>query len=86
MKLILVRHGEPTYEQVGKRGYIGQGRDLAILTEKGIRQAEEAAKDPRLIGAELIVSSPYTRALHTAAIISKNTNLDIKVIMCLIAV
>jgi broad specificity phosphatase PhoE len=32
-----------------------------------------------LNGAEIIVSSPYTRAMQTAAIISKNRQLNIKV-------
>ncbi|MBR2037334.1 MAG: histidine phosphatase family protein, partial [Lachnospiraceae bacterium] len=51
----------------------------APLSELGIQQAESASKNPFLAGAQLIVSSPYTRALQTAAVISKNTGLDIKV-------
>ena len=35
MDLLLVRHGEPDYSDVDKRGYAGHGRDLAKLTEKG---------------------------------------------------
>jgi broad specificity phosphatase PhoE len=35
----------------------------------------------RLKGADIIVASPYTRALQTAAIISKNTGIEIKVEM-----
>ena len=79
MKIVFIRHGEPDKAEVDKRGFIGQGRDLAPLTELGIQQAESASKNPFLAGAQLIVSSPYTRALQTAAIISKNTGLDIKV-------
>ncbi|MCR5741657.1 MAG: histidine phosphatase family protein [Gammaproteobacteria bacterium] len=77
MKLILIRHGEPDYSKVLERGHIGMGVDLAELSERGIAQAEEASHDERLKGAEVIISSPYTRALETAAIISKNTGLDI---------
>ena len=77
----LVRHGQPDYSPCDERGYIGHGRDLAPLSEEGIEQAERTAKDVRLMGADIIVSSPYTRALQTAAIISKNTGIDIKVEM-----
>lgn len=79
MKIIFIRHGEPDKSYVDQRGFIGQGRDLAPLSELGILQAEEASKHPLLKGSQLIVSSPYTRALQTAAIISKNTQIDLKV-------
>lgn len=79
MKLVLIRHGEPTYSYVEKRGFIGRGLDFAQLTDDGKNQAEIVSKNPALSGAQLIVSSPYTRALQTAAIISKNTGLDISI-------
>lgn len=78
-KLVLVRHGEPDYGYVTERKFKGHGRDLAQLTPNGIDQAKKAANDTRLNGAELIVSSPYTRALQTAAIISKERSLDINI-------
>jgi len=78
-KLILVRHGEPDYSFVTERQFKGHGRDLAQLSQKGIEQAKTVAKDNRLQGASLIVSSPYTRALQTAAIISKERSLDINI-------
>jgi broad specificity phosphatase PhoE len=78
-KLVLIRHGEPDYSYVTERGFKGHGRDLGQLTASGIEQAKLAAKDSRLDGAELIVASPYTRALQTAAIISKERNLDISI-------
>lgn len=49
------------------------------MSEKGIIQAEETAKDERLKTAELIISSPYTRALQTAQIISINTGIKVRV-------
>jgi len=79
LKIYFVRHGEPDYGVIDERGYMGHGRDLAPLTEKGRAQAEIAACDPRLKEASLIVSSPYTRALQTAAAISRQTGLDIRV-------
>jgi len=58
---------------------MGHGLDLAQLTENGIAIAENISFDNRLDKAEIIVSSPYTRALQTAAIISKNRQLDIRI-------
>lgn len=78
-KIIFMRHSEPDYSLVEARGYIGHGIDLAPLTENGIQIAEYASLDGRLNDAEIIVSSPYTRALQTAAIISKNRRINIKV-------
>lgn len=78
-KLIIIRHGEPDYSQVTERGFKGHGRDLASLTLAGVEQAKTVASDSRLDDAELIVSSPYTRALQTAAIISRHRDLDINI-------
>lgn len=49
------------------------------LTPHGRNQILETAKDPRLGRAELILSSPYTRAMQTAAILSRRLDLDIAV-------
>jgi len=78
-KIVFLRHSEPDYSFVTEREYIGHGLDLAQLTENGIKIAENVSLDNRLDNAEIIVSSPYTRALQTAAIISKNRQLDIKI-------
>ena len=79
MEIIFIRHGEPDKTHVDMRGFRGQGRDLAPLSEKGILQANEVSKSPKLEGSQIIISSPYTRALQTAAIISKQTGLDLHV-------
>ena len=79
MKIVFIRHGEPDKSAVDQRGFIGQGRDMAPLTELGIQQAEEVSSHPLLKDCQIIVSSPYTRALQTAAIISKNTGLNLQV-------
>lgn len=75
----LVRHGEPDWELNEIHGLKGQGRSLPPLTPLGVEQAKQTAQDERLQNAELIVCSPYTRAMQTAAIISKETGLDIQV-------
>lgn len=75
----LIRHGEPDYESVSKLGFYGFGRSFAPLSECGLKQAEETAKDIRLLDADLIICSPYTRALQTAAIISREIDKEIVV-------
>lgn len=79
MNLILIRHGKPDYTDVDNLNYIGHGRDLAKLSAEGVEQAKEAAYDKCLEGAQLIVSSPYTRALQTAGIISCITHIPFTV-------
>lgn len=78
-KFIFIRHGQADYKPVDERKFIGQGRAFAPLSELGVKQIKETAKDPRLAGSDLIIASPYTRALQSAAIISKEINLDITV-------
>ena len=77
MKVYMIRHGVPDYSYVDEHNFIGHGNDLAPLDVNHINDVIKASKDKRLRNAELIVSSPYTRALQTAAIISKELNLDI---------
>ena len=75
----LVRHGKHDYDSVKNKNFIGHGLELAHLTEEGIVQAEELSNDSRLRDCDIIISSPYTRAMHTSAILSKNLGLDIRV-------
>lgn len=79
MEIVLIRHAEPDYTPCDRRGFIGQGRGLAPLTPAGRACAERYAKDPALAGCERLVSSPYTRALETAAIFSRAMGLPIDV-------
>ncbi len=64
----LIRHGKTDYSEINTNIYQGFGSNLARLSELGIRQIQETAGDPRLRGAEPILSAPSTRALHSAAI------------------
>jgi len=63
LKIIFIRHGEPNYLHCDERGFVGQGRDMAPLTDEGVQQTELVSKNELLKGSDLIVSSPYTRAL-----------------------
>lgn len=75
----LIRHGKPDYTYGDAHGFIGQGHDFAPLNQDTIDEVIKTSKDDRLKNAQIIVSSPYTRALQTASIISKETGLDIVV-------
>ncbi len=79
MTIYLMRHGEPTYRDTTALGLPGMGAELGQLLPEGIRQAEKAAKDPRIQDTDLIVASPYPRALHTAAIVSRQIDRPIEV-------
>ncbi|MBU3106302.1 histidine phosphatase family protein [Clostridium gasigenes] len=74
-----IRHGEQDWDIVEKHNLKGQAIDLIPLTQNGINQANRAAKDIRICGSDIIICSPYTRALQTASIISKNTGIDLSV-------
>ncbi|PTX64253.1 broad specificity phosphatase PhoE [Melghirimyces profundicolus] len=78
-RFYLVRHGEPDWEMTEKRYMVGVQRDLVPLSARGLLQAEKSARDPRLAEGEWILSSPYTRAMHTAAIISRIRDLPLHV-------
>ena len=75
----LIRHGKPDYTYGDTHGFIGQGHDFVPLKQDRIREVIETSKDARLKNAQIIVASPYTRALQTASIISKETGLEIVV-------
>jgi broad specificity phosphatase PhoE len=74
-----IRHGEQDWDIIKKYDLKGQAIDLIPLTEKGIEQAKKVAKDPRICRSDVIICSPYTRALQTASIISKETGIDLNV-------
>lgn len=77
--VVLIRHGQADYSCLRNRNFPVICAGYAPLTQKGVMQAEAVADDQRLNGSELIVSSPYTRALQTAAVISRKTGLVIDV-------
>ncbi|WP_281164419.1 histidine phosphatase family protein [Liquorilactobacillus sicerae] len=77
--IYLIRHGEPDYTAVKTAGYLGFGRELAGLSKRGIRQAQQAAKNPIFDQIELLISSPYPRALQTALELSRHQAFPVKV-------
>ena len=79
IQIYLVRHGEPDYEPVDSRGWPGMAADTAPLSAAGMKQAEELADLLSGIGATYLVSSPFTRAMHSAAIIGHRLALGVRV-------
>lgn len=66
-----IKHGKTDYSERNSKIYQGFGVNLSPLSELGMQQVQKAAKNERLQGADIILSSPYTRALQTAAILSR---------------
>ena len=75
-RLILVRHGEAE----GNRELRYLGDNDAMLTERGLAQAEQTAVAVRRFAVEAIYSSPRSRALDTARAIARATRarLDVR--------
>ncbi len=78
-KFLLVRHAKPDYTEIDIRKYRAFGNDLASLSDEGLLEVEELSKNDILADADLIITSPYTRTMHTAALLSKKFNIDFKV-------
>lgn len=74
-----VRHGKSDYSARNTGIYQGFGTELAGLSEEGIKQIKKTANSKLLKGADIIISSPYTRALQTAAILSRKLDVMIAV-------
>ncbi|MFB5629047.1 MAG: histidine phosphatase family protein [Nitrosarchaeum sp.] len=74
--IIFLRHGQAK----NNIERILTGRTPGIpLTEKGIEQAEKAAKFLEHMNVSAIYSSPIERAKHTAEIVGKHNSLDVTI-------
>lgn len=72
MELLLVRHGESTWNVAGRM----QGQTASpALTDRGRRQAVEAGAQLLALGAERLLTSDLLRARQTAAIIGRTLGL-----------
>ena len=74
-----IRHGKTDYSEINRKIYQGFGTNLAPLSQTGIQEIQETSKDRRLQGTDIILSSPYTRALQTAAILSRELDAPVAV-------
>ncbi len=73
----LIRHGKTDYSERNEKVYKGFGVHLSPLNAVGIKEIKNTSKDKRLYGASVILSSPYTRAVQIAAILSKELQITI---------
>ena len=74
-----VRHGEPDYQSVGDWGSIPFGKAFAGLTQAGEAQIRSSALLLKEERPQIIISSPYTRALQSAAILSRELCVPLRV-------
>jgi probable phosphoglycerate mutase len=74
--IIFLRHGQAK----NNTERVLAGRTPGIpLTEKGIDQAEKAAKFLEDMNISAIYSSPIQRAKNTAEIVGKHNSIDVKI-------
>jgi broad specificity phosphatase PhoE len=65
-----MRHAEPDWSAVAEGPWRGAAHDLAPLTATGEAQALEVAQQLADEPPDLVLSSPMTRALQTAALVA----------------
>jgi broad specificity phosphatase PhoE len=75
----LMRHGEAAFAEFEHRSLIGGCRDWIPLSARGVQQVQARARGWRAEPFELILASPMSRALHTAAIVSRVLDLPLRV-------
>jgi broad specificity phosphatase PhoE len=75
----LARHGYANYELADKQRLKGAFRDFIPLTSFGCNQIKQASQQLNKLQAEIIISSPMTRALQSAAILSHLLDLPLEV-------
>ena len=77
--MMLIRHGQSTWNVPFGAWRIDAGIPDPVLTEIGRTQARLAASRLEQHGIKRLISSPYRRTLETAEIIADILNLDISV-------
>jgi len=74
---LLIRHGQADYDLAENKRFKGLARELVPLTPTGVREVEDTAA--ALPDVSLLLSSPVTRALQTAALLSARRGLRLQV-------
>ncbi|HAS6495822.1 TPA: histidine phosphatase family protein [Vibrio parahaemolyticus] len=77
MEIVFVRHGVPDYSLSDERKMTQLEKDYAPLNRDYIHELHAVAEEIQLEKAEVIISSPYTRALQTAEIINRKLGLEL---------
>ena len=77
MEIVFIRHGQPDYRLADQRQMSQLEKDYAPLAREHIPFIAQQAKDPIFDGAQVMISSPYTRALQTAELLNRQLQLDL---------
>lgn len=79
--MILIRHGESEFNAAFNRTRVDPGIKDPKLTANGRAQVRRAAAEIRRQGHPIqrLITSPYTRALETAAILAEELKLPVEV-------
>lgn len=72
-----VRHGEPDYASVGEWKEIPFGKEFAGLSANGVAQITNSSMELKKYFPQIIITSPYTRTMHGAGIMSRELNIPI---------
>lgn len=77
MEIIFIRHGKPDYSIADERKLKYLEKNFCPLDKNYINDIIKISKNPKLQNVELMLSSPYTRALQTAEIINRELKLPL---------
>lgn len=77
MRLILVRHGETSYN---RHGIIQGSRSDTGLNKQGLDQVELIARAMTALGASAVYTSPLKRALSTAEAICRHCGIELFIV------
>ena len=75
-EFLLMRHGEADYGPPQRWNTTGWGADLAPLTPRGIIQVRAALPAVQSFAPQLLLASPMTRAIQSAAILAASLQLE----------
>lgn len=81
-KVMFIRHGEPDYDNYltpKNKACVCIQNNSTGLTFRGINQCEQICDDVLRFNPDLIITSPYTRAMQSAHIISFHTSIPLVV-------
>ncbi|MEF1306288.1 phosphoglycerate mutase family protein, partial [Vibrio owensii] len=77
MDIVFLRHGVPDFTLADERQMTQLEKDYAPLCREHLPVLQEKLNHPVFNDAEIIISSPYTRALQTAEILNRHRDLPL---------
>ncbi|WP_104034258.1 histidine phosphatase family protein [Vibrio jasicida] len=77
MDIVFVRHGVPDFTLADERQMTQLEKDYAPLCREHLPELQEKLNHAVFDDADIIISSPYTRALQTAEILNRHRDLPL---------